>query len=1521
MTQPTQRRPSRLILKLALALLVLTPLLVWTGPDTARGAAPAARPYGAAAARPADVPPPEFLAAQPTFAGLMEVNDEFAVGGGFLYWWICRGPGMAGKPETTPRGYLRRWPLAGGAVATLSDANFCPSIITADTDGLYYWEDGYLRRRSFEDPTTAVNLLPLRQPRSRLVLDSQFVFFIYDNGRVMRWPKFTVWQDERYDELLEPVADAGAGAGNLVLSGDNLMWFGDGQVYSVAKGCLLDGCARRSLAAETGDRLDGAVLSGPNAGTTTNPLWVTNRKMRGVRCAFAGGGTSCTTRTVYDPQGNAPPEQVYEIGRMVHDGRYLFWLENYQTCNPLGCSYGDFGELRRWPLDQTVGLGVPAPQPETLVARTPTYYLSRSLDAPLAVGNGWVYFRTNLGITRVRVDAPPAPPDVRITGWEITQGIQSPGLAANGNDVPLVAGKPTYVRVYGRRAGGPRTNGIKARLEAWKAGGYLGVLRPLNGHATLAFPLPGGNETSDRTRLDNGWLFQLPDNWTEWGSIRLKATIESPSLDRDVARDVSFADAAPICTVFIPVRTQNRVRMFGPDHGFAVEMAERLLPTPKIWRFYQDNDVARLQPRFGLPPWEYVPFNMSSDSTLVLLSLLLRDKLSDDPDVCDNAGARTHYVGVVAGDPNGDGMDTAADGNNGSSFLGWDQMWFRLPFPAGVRPSQEWRYQRAPTLAHELGHDYGRKHVNCPVGGPDDTDPTYPYPTCQMDQDDGATAHYGLIPSADASDFEIILPRATGDLMSYAHQLNPAKPRWTSDWTWKGILAEIPGGYRGSPDQPGLAAAKPSPRPASDAAAAELAAASDAVLIRGVINPAPGQSSLGYAWVAPTAAVSRRMLAKWQANAASAYVALRLPKAAGAYHLRLLGAGGAVLDDRAITLPTTSDPPGSGVPFFLSFPAPTGSVESLMLMDGETELARRTPGSRSPTLSIVTPSGGETFDADLTLAWRASDPDAADSLLFSVQYSPDDGQTWRALLTDLPNVGGTDTMNVSLRSLLGTPGSKTVSRVRVLASDGYHTALATSAAFTLSNRPPQPYIDMPSAAQTIAPGGAVILRGGANDAEDGVLGGDRLGWQVSGPLPSPITGSGRQLTLAGLPPGVYHASLSATDSAATSGMASVDFTVAPLAIPTIPTPALDGACDDDAYAGARRVELEPYDDGSAGVALLGRAGDSLYVCFTGLPRTSGTSPGSLAALRVDTHLSQGAALDANDYEFFVKEDGVPSHRRGDAVGWISPGPGGFTARVTADDVTWNAELRVDLAVLGGWNRGVGLTVSHDAVAAAYDDHPWPHTAQADAPATWAVTRLGSLPQITGLAPSSAVADGGDLALTVSGAGFEDGATVYWNDTPLPTTFVEAGTLSAAVPGALLAAGEARISVANPGPGHPTSSSAALLVSNPVPSVTSASLSGRTLTVEGARFAANAQVLWNGEAQPTLFVSAERLSAEIDGGAMPANGSVGVAVANPEPSLGLSNVFALPIGQAGEWRIFLPLVARQPTQAASSTWQK
>ena len=138
---------------------------------------------------------------------------------------------------------------------------------------------------------------------------------------------------------------------------------------------------------------------------------------------------------------------------------------------------------------------------------------------------------------------------------------------------------------------------------------------------------------------------------------------------------------------------------------------------------------------------------------------------------------------------------------------------------------------------------------------------------------------------------------------------------------------------------------------------------------------------------------------------------------------------------------------------------------------------------------------------------------------------------------------------------------------------------------------------------------------------------------------------------------------------------------------------------------------------------------------------------------------------------------------------------------------------------------------------------------------------------------------------------------------------------------LLAAGEARVMVVAAESGHPTSNTVVFLVSNPAPSVTRATLEGRMLTVEGAGFVPNGQVLWNGQPQPTAYANDGRLIAEIDPGAIPASGVVGVAVANPAPSLGLSNVFPLRIGGATEWRIFLPLLAREPSASVTNTWWK
>ncbi len=70
----------------------------------------------------------------------------------------------------------------------------------------------------------------------------------------------------------------------------------------------------------------------------------------------------------------------------------------------------------------------------------------------VAVADGWAYFDTSNGLSRIRADAPPITANFAADSMEVTQGIQN-----LNNDVPLMADKPTYVRLYGRKLDGPNT--------------------------------------------------------------------------------------------------------------------------------------------------------------------------------------------------------------------------------------------------------------------------------------------------------------------------------------------------------------------------------------------------------------------------------------------------------------------------------------------------------------------------------------------------------------------------------------------------------------------------------------------------------------------------------------------------------------------------------------------------------------------------------------------------------------------------------------------------------------------------------------------------------------------------------------------------------------------------------------------------------------------------------------------------------------------------------------------------------
>lgn len=1429
-------------------------------------------------------------AEQPTAAGPVQPNaptadpefildagvSQFATGAGFLYWsYFNSNPNLIaprggdGAPTIAPAAinYLQRWPLNGGRVITLANGDVDTLFLHANELGLYYYSlaRGAIILRPLSDPTTDVLLAYTTRPDSLVSDAGTRMMYWLSNGKL-----YFSYRDH-FTSLgaKNEMTNSGANPHDVVLGGDTLYWLGDGVIYSTFKGCLFgfSGCTRDIVVAENGRGLLYYRTPGVILGSFKTLHWISGTTIRSYGCIQGNLGYICGPDTTYNNAPYGPPAGH----RLVGAGPSIFWVET---------GGGDPAELKRFEFG-AFGSGA-----ATIAGGQGKNYRIHSALAP---ANGWIYLNADFNsgpdrIGRIRIDAPPILPDLEVTGLEVTQGIQSPA-----QDVALVAAKPTYVRVYARKLVGPRAGNVSAKIDVWRGAAYLGALRPLQGN--LPFPLPGDANASDRRRSDQSWVFQLPDEWTSPGGLRLRAVVnpdrlsgETNTANNATERTVSFLDKAPVCTVFIRVRTANTAALFTPNHWFAISMAERLLPTPQLWTYQQSDDIAELEARFGIPPWKYGPYEIEEDSGKMLTSLWWRDQLSDDPDECDDANARTHYIGIV--DPN-------ESGNNGSGRLGGDQLWIRLPPPDF---SSDWQTDRAPTLAHELGHNYDRRHIDCPPGDPDDVG-GYDYPVCQIDHDDTLGRHYGFTFNNTTGKFEVILPTTVGDLMSYAHRLDPPKARWTSDFSWRALLNEVPNREYGAQAQ---------------AAAPALAAADEVVLVAGSIDPAqPDQSSLGYTWVYPTSAVSQAMVRKWQRAAAPAVSEVRAAGAAASYHLRLLDADGNVLDDRAVTPFEDRDSAGSSQVFGLSFPAPAGQVARIELLDGEALLASLQAGANPPALQILQPAGGETIDQAMTLSWTASDPDPGDRLLFTVQYSPDSGATWRTVLSDYPNLGATDTVTVNLRDLSGIPASTTGGLLRVAASDGLHTTLATSEPFTVLDRGPQAFILAPAADRPIAsPAATIVLQGAATDAEAGGPTGPSLSWQVSGPMNASISGSGRQFGLAGLGPGVYDVALTATDSAANAQTANSHFTVAPLSIPAGASPVQDGLCDDDAYANAIRIPLRPYTDGSQAAVLVTRTSSHLWACFTDLKRAGGTSPGSFVTVRVDANNSRETTPQVGDFEHQIYEDGMPFTKQGNGATFVPVQAGGVVGQVSADATHWNAEMTIPAAALGNWSAAVGLDFDHNWVNAGGDDYRWPHRSDWWNPSTWATTVFGAAPQLSAIEPAAAIAGDTDITLTVTGAGFADGASALWNGVAQATTFISATSLQATIGAAdLAAAGAFKVTVQNPDLGGPVSNPAAFLVKNPAPAITQASLAGTQLTVMGTGFVDGARVWWDGLPQPTTFVDSTQLQAEIGAWLIPANGLVEVRVANPDPSAGPSNVWQLAIGEAESGsRLFLPWLA-------------
>jgi hypothetical protein len=1394
-----------------------------------------------------------------------EYVDEYAISDGLLYWARkCWGGEFRGP------GYLRRKPTHGGSTLTLqaTTADNCYTFwhMNADASGVYYvnYETRTLDFRPTDDPTHTTsmftfNLALNNDPISQLELSQDYIYWAAKNGSIYRLPKSGG----------SPVAIRSGRTGLR----DIEQW-ADGQLYWLEDAglfiCDLPSCSTGTqVSTHTGNHLSSWLFY---------IFWVEQGSPQTIRYRACFLGCSETEFYVSDPAGSWRINRP-SVGLCADGSHYcLYWQEYSEVVMN--------SRVRRKALEGGAG------------AETIADNIVRGSN-PTETDDLGVYFllsdANNFGLGRLPFTASVVQRDLAASAWEVTQGLQS--LA---NDVPLAAGKTTYVRVY------PDLNGSNANfVEAWLEGERGGVPLPGSPLAPLNGPFQMDDAwTYDRNQTDGGFLFQLPDSWITVGNIILRAVIDPRGIYADgnpannvLTRTFAFVNNPPVCDIFIPVRTHTpAISIETPNFWRMIDLHKRIWPVPDVWVYYQTNDVAEPQVCWwGIIPYPcHGPFELNEgsswddwvpDAEEALLHIGTRAAFSDDPDECDDLDSAIHYIGMVH-----------PDAPWGWGGLAYTKDWLQpaslvvMP-PRDINPPLDWNWPwEGSTLAHETAHNHERKHVDC--GNPDNPDGSYPYPVCAIDDTVDPT-HYGF----DINQRQPIAPEIASDVMSYNGRSQSAtwQGRWISDYTYKALFNRI----MASEEFELLDPTAP-------------AATDDSVLVSALIDPVSRQGWLNPAWVYPTSALSSGLLEKWQAWQAENWDENQLfTSAVVSYHLRLKNSAGTVLADFSLTPLETEvhQDETYKLAFMQTFSAPTGEVTRLDLMADSTIIASLTPGAGAPAVTILQPAGDEVFDEQMTLRWLATDPDAGDRLHFNIQYSPDGGLSWKSVATNLPAViEGNE--NILLLEDLGGLGASdsTTGLIRIAASDGYHTTLVDSLPFSVADQPPQPYIVSPDSTHYYQPGQAVPLRGGALDPESGGLSGSQLVWKIYGVT----VGTGADTSLAGLAPGTYPLILEATDAAANVASKSAYLNITRLQIPLKSSlPVMDGLCEDPQYSGAQ-ISLEPYPGvGQANVKLM-RTAEALWACFGGMQR-SWSSYDGYAGLRIDVDASRDAAAQTSDYGFFVTESGTPFTRAGNGSGGFdNPGPGGLSAQVSSDGTYWSAEMRIDASLVGGWDHPIGLELEQYQRLASWQRFNWPYVAIYNQPQTWAWTILGDLPVIESTAPESATTGGPNFTLTVYGEKFQNGAVVKWFDTNLPTSFVSSSQLTATVGTSLTGSGKSvLLTVRNPN--SLVSDAVVFTVLNPKPVIdrltpagVQAPNPGFRLTVGGSGFVDGSQVLWNGVELATTFINNSSLEADVTAGQLAYASPVAVVVRNPQPAANQSEPFRFSLSRPG---LYMPLVRR------------
>ena len=363
--------------------------------------------------------------------------------------------------------------------------------------------------------------------------------------------------------------------------------------------------------------------------------------------------------------------------------------------------------------------------------------------------------------------------------------------------------------------------------------------------------------------------------------------------------------------------------------------------------------------------------------------------------------------------------------------------------------------------------------LHAPCGDPDGPDPDFP-------QDDGSIGDYGI----DYLSGAFYNKNDTYDFMSYC------RPTWISAYTYASLFGKF---YLFGPSEP--------------------LSERDYLAVAGTYNAISNTAELAQAY------------------------SLAMPEQeeyerAGEGELRL-----DVLDSQGNALFSRSFAPmhhvgasgaDEGERIWLEvLPLLPGATSIQLVHDGEV-LASRTASANPPQVTLEAPTAGGEFPESLEVRWSASDPDG-DALVFSIQYSTDGGESWSAAAVNLS--GSSYTLDTT--EMAGSSGAK----IRIAASDGFHTAYAESQEpFSIPSKAPIPNILWPADGSDVPSGIPILLQGTASDLEEGLMSEEQMVWSSDrqGEL-----GSGEYINAENLLPGWHQITLTVTDRSGMSAQVSI----------------------------------------------------------------------------------------------------------------------------------------------------------------------------------------------------------------------------------------------------------------------------------------------------------------------------------------------------------------------------------------------